>query len=241
VNLFLREVVRLHGLRKSIVSNKDTKFVGHFWRTLWKKLRTELSFSFSYHPQIDGNTKVVNRILGDLMRILVIEHHSQWDQILAQVKFSYNDSVNRSTGKIPFQIMYIMNPRGVLELRDLKQSDFRSAGADDFAAEMQELHNQIKEQLKKSSSEYKNRFDQRRRNIEFEVGDQVIAHLRKETFQRGTYNKLKLKKIGPCKILRRFGENAYELELPKDVGISPIFNITDMYPYREDGVEGVEH
>jgi hypothetical protein len=69
------------------------------------------------------------------------------------------------------------------------------------------------------------------------VGDQVLAHLRKERFPRGTYNKLKLKKIGPCKILRKFGNNAYEIELPGDVGISPIFNISDMCPYREDDTE----
>jgi hypothetical protein len=103
---------------------------------------------------------------------------------------------------------------------------------------MRELHNQIKEKIKKSSSEYKHRADQHRRNLEFEVGDQVIAHLKKERFPRGTYNKLKLKKIGSCKILRRFGENAYELELPEDVGISPIFNIAYLYPYREDRTGG---
>jgi hypothetical protein len=51
------------------------------------------------------------------------------------------------------------------------------------------------------------------------------------------YKKMKLKKIGSCKIPRRFGENAYELELPKDVGILPIFNISNLYPCREDGVE----
>jgi hypothetical protein len=79
---------------------------------------------------------------------LVIEHHSQWDQILAQVEFANNDSVNRSTGKSPFQIVYGMNPRGVSELKDLKQGEFKSTGAKDFAAEMQELHNQIKGQLK---------------------------------------------------------------------------------------------
>jgi hypothetical protein len=78
------------------------------------------------------------------------------------------------------------------------------------------------------------------RKLQFEVGDQVLAHIRKERFPRQTYNTLKLKKIGPCKILRNFGENAYEVELPEDVGISPIFNIKDLYPYKEYGTRGLE-
>ena len=49
-NLFFLEIVKLHGLTLSIVSNMDTKFVGHFWRTLWKKLGTNISFSSAYHP-----------------------------------------------------------------------------------------------------------------------------------------------------------------------------------------------
>jgi transposase InsO family protein len=96
-NLFFKEVVRLHGLPKSIVSDRDTKFVGHFWRTLQKKMGTNLSFSSAYHLQIDGQNEVVNRSLGYFLRILVAEHHSQWDLILSQVEFAYNDSPNRST------------------------------------------------------------------------------------------------------------------------------------------------
>ena len=96
-NLFFKEVVRLHGLPKSIISDMDTKFVGHFWGTLWKNLGMNLSFTSTYHPQMDGQNEVVNRILGDLLRSLVVEHHSQWDQILPQAEFAYNESPNRST------------------------------------------------------------------------------------------------------------------------------------------------
>jgi hypothetical protein len=238
-NLFFKEVVRLHGLPKSIVSDRDTKFIGHFWRTLWKKLGTNLMFSSAYHPQTDGQTKVVNRSLGDLLRSLVTEHHSSWDSILPQAEFSYNDSVNRSTGKSPFQIVYGMQPIGVSELRDLEQTATSSARAEEFTKAMKELHSQVKERLLKSSQEYKRRADQHRRQLQFEVGDLVLAHLRKERFPRGTYNKLKMKKIRPCKVLKKMGHNAYEIELLDGIGISPIFNVSDLYPYKDDeaGVE----
>jgi hypothetical protein len=84
VKLFFKEVVRFHGLPKSIVSDRDTKFIGHLWRTLWKKLGIDLSFISAYHPQTDGQTKVMNKIFGNLLRSLVTKHHSQWDQILPQ-------------------------------------------------------------------------------------------------------------------------------------------------------------
>jgi hypothetical protein len=55
-----KEILILHGFPRSIVSYKDTKFVGHFWRTLWKRLGKNLSFFSVYDPQKDGQTEVVN-------------------------------------------------------------------------------------------------------------------------------------------------------------------------------------
>jgi hypothetical protein len=112
----------------------------------------------------------------------------------SQVEFAYNDSLNMSTRNSPFQIVYGINLRGVSKLIYLEHNEFRSARAEEFVAKMHKLHNQIKEQFHNSSREHKHRVDQHRRELQFEVGEQVLAHLRKERFL-GTYNKLKMKKI----------------------------------------------
>lgn len=67
----------------------------------------------------------------------------------------------------------------------------------------------------------------------FEEGELVMTHLRKEGFHRGTYSKLKYKKVGSCKILRKNSENAYKLELRKNMDIFTIFNVVDLYEFHQ--------
>ena len=89
----------------------------------------------------------MNKSLGNLLRSFTAEHPKQWDQVLPQVEYAYNDSPNGSTRQSPFHIVYGMHPRGISELRNLGKEEIRSKEGEDFASKMQAIHEQVKQQL----------------------------------------------------------------------------------------------
>lgn len=232
--LYFKEVYRLHGLPASIVSDRDTRFLSHFWRSLWRSVNTSLNFSSAYHPQTDGQTEVVNRSLGNLLRSLVGDNIKSWDIKLYQAEFAHNHALNRSTGYSPFHVVYGVAPRGPLDLLSLPSKTRTHATAEDFVQDLRLIHQHTYSNLVTATAKYKSQADTKRREVEFCIGDYVWAILTKDRFPAHEYNKLKARKIGPVEIIEKVNPNAYRLQLPSHIHTSDVFNVKHLLPYTGD-------
>ena len=181
--------------------------------------------SSAYHPQTDGQTEVINRSLGNLLRCLVGDSIKTWDSKLPQAEFAHNHALNQSSGFSPFQVVYGLLPRVPLDFTTLPDRTRLHGVADDFVDNIHNIHVQVVTNLESSSSKYKAASDSRRRRVIFEVGDQVWAFPTKDRMPAHVYNKLKAKKIGPLTVLERINDNAYRLQLPANINTSDVFNV----------------
>jgi hypothetical protein len=104
-DLFFKEIVRLHGMPSTILSDRDAKFLSHFWQTLWNKLGTKLLFSTTCHPQTDGQTEVVNRTLGTMLHAILKKNLKICEECLPYLEFAYNRATHSTTKVSPFDIL----------------------------------------------------------------------------------------------------------------------------------------
>ena len=181
-NLFFKKIVRLHGIPKSIVFDRDVKFMSYFWRSLWKKFSTNLLFSSTSHPKINGQTEVTNCTLDNLLRCLNGDKSRQWDLTLAQTEFAFNNMVNRSTGKCQFAIVYTHTLRLTLDLANLPVSIDLSAEANIMADQIKHIHEEVRAHLEAANNSYKQQADSHRKAAEFNVGDLVMVQLKNQDF-----------------------------------------------------------
>jgi hypothetical protein len=106
VDLYVKEIVKLHGVPKTIVFNRGPQFTAHFWEHLQEGLGTKLLHSIAYHPQTSGQTKRVNQVLEDLLRACVLSSKGSWESWLPLAKFVYNNSYQESIKMAPFEALY---------------------------------------------------------------------------------------------------------------------------------------
>ncbi|KAK1611049.1 hypothetical protein QYE76_034722 [Lolium multiflorum] len=240
-NLFFRVIVRLHGVPKTIVSDRDVKFMSYGRR--WRKLGTKLLFSNTCHPQTDGQTEVVNRTLSQLLRSMIKKNLKEWEECLPHVEFAYNRAVHSTTESCPFEVVYGFKPITPLDLLHLPIHERVNMEASKRADFVKKIHVKTKELIEKKGKSNAARMNKKRKEMLFKPGDLVWVHFRKDRFPKLRKSKLKPRGAGPYKVLAKINDNAYSIDLPEDeFGVSNSFNVADLTPYDgEDlGASGYE-
>ena len=100
--LYIREIVRIHGVPVSIVSDRDPRFTTHFWKSFQKAMGSRLTMSTTFHPQKDGQSKRTIQVLEDMLRTRVLDHKGSWEEHLPLVECAYNNSYQASIQMAPY-------------------------------------------------------------------------------------------------------------------------------------------
>ncbi|GKD85277.1 putative reverse transcriptase domain-containing protein [Tanacetum coccineum] len=214
--LYIDEVVARHGVPMSIISDRDGRFTSHFWQTLQKALGTRLDMSTAYHPQTDGQSERTIQTLEDMLRACVIDFGGNWDVHLPLAEFSYNNSYHSSIRCALFKALYGRKCRSPVLWEEIGES---SLIGPELVQETTDKVVLIKEKLKAARDRQKSYADNRRKPLEFEVGDRVLLKVSpwKGVIRFGTKGKLAPRYVGPFEILERIGPVAYRLRLPEEL------------------------
>jgi len=230
-HLFFQNIGVHFGLPTSIVSDRDSRFVGNFWSNSWDMMDTKLKKSTTFHPQIDGQTEVVNMTVIHLLRGYCSKHPKLWDEQFHCIHHAYNREKHSSTNTSPFEAYFgyfIRSPLDFIFEKDVAidgHSDFDKARKS--IEKIQLIHHTVQEQLEKSQSNYKARHDKHHVGHKFQVGDEVWLYMSKERFQ-GEGKKLKPIRYGPFKIQEKIGNNAFKLDFPPYMQIYYVVNVKNL-------------
>nr|GEV76184.1 putative reverse transcriptase domain-containing protein [Tanacetum cinerariifolium] len=168
--LYIDEIIARHRIPVPIISHRDGRFTSRFWQTLQKASGTRLDMSTAYHPHTNGQSERTIQTLKDMLRVCMIDFSGSWDVHLSLAEFSYNNSYHSSIRCAPFEALYERKCMSPVLWAEIRES--RLIGPE-LVQGMNDKVVLIKEKLKAARDRQKSYVDNRRKPLEFEVGDRV--------------------------------------------------------------------
>jgi len=234
--LFQQHVWKLHGLPRQVVSDRGTQFVSQFTRELYRLLDIKLAATTAYHPQADGQTERVNQELEQYLRLFVSERQDDWDLLLPQAEFQYNNHVHASTQHTPFMLDTGRDPRMGFEPRHPLS---KLESVNEFRDRMARAQEEAKAALAKAKDDMARYYDRRRTPApKYKIGDKVYLDASDIRTTRPS-RKLSHRYLGPFPIVAQVAPNAYRLQLPATLKqLHPVFNVVKLQPAPLDPIPG---
>ena len=232
--LYIQNIVRLHGVPCSIVSDRDSRFTSRFWKSLQLALGTRFKFSTAYHPQTDGQSERTIQILEDMLRACALDFPGSWEGFLPLVEFAYNNSYQATIEMAPYEALYGRKCRSPVHWDEAGEKKYLGP---ELVEQASEAIWKIRQRMKTAQSRQKSYADKRRRPLEFEAGDKVFlkTSLVKGVMRFSQKGKLSPRYVGPFEILERVGKVAYRLALPPAMsGLHDVFHVSMLRKYVSD-------
>ena len=232
--LYIREIIHLHGVPMSIVSDRDPRFTTHFWKSFQKAMGTQLMMSTAFHPQTDGRSEKTIQVLEDMLRACVLNLKGSWEEHLPLVELSYNNNYQTSIQMIPYEALNGRLCRSPICWTKVGESVITCP---DLIRDTSEKVGLIRKHLLTAQSRQKSYTDKRHRPLEFEVADHVFLKVmpKRGVVRFDKRGKLALRYIEPFEILKRVNTVAYRLVLPPSLShIHELFHISMLRKYTPD-------
>lgn len=185
-----------------------------------------MNLSIAFHPQTDGQAERTIQTLEDMLRACIIDFKGSWDDHLPLIEFAYNNSYHSSIQMAPYEALYGRKCRSPIGWFDVGETKLIGPDVIQQAVDKVKL---IQERLLAAQSRQKSYADNRRRDLEFQIGDWVFLKVSpmRGVMRFGRKGKLSPRYIGPYQIVRRIGKVAYELDLPSDLeAVHPVFHVS---------------
>jgi hypothetical protein len=238
--LYVSAVVRHHGLSSKLVSDRDARFTGHFFAELCRLMGITQAKSTAFHPQTDGQTERMNRVVEDMIRHYVGPYHDDWDKSLPLIEFAINNSWQASIQCTPFRAHQGYDPKTPLT----GEISHRCPAAQAFWDKHTERRDHCIKCLTHAQDRQKHYSDLRRRDVKYSQGQWVYLSTKNVKFRSTGTPKFLPRFIGPFQVEHVYGPRdldgvvttvtACRLSLPPLMKIHPVFHVALMKEYIPD-------